>query len=249
MSRFGVVNKQHKSELRHRPPHPSPIGRRSQPHVLTEAEKVARGSWLVLCGPYRAGAFDGLGGAFGALGQYCNPNPKPTAPAAPGAPPPPVNVGYVLMQQARASVTPPKPVLGGAPPLTDAQLVGFPTWFWTTNFDAIQSSASLAGITATVRAEPVRTTWVFRPTRTDVDVETVTLVCEGDAPAWDPDGGDGQRSDCTHRFEWSGSYETTVTTTYAVTWTATDGQAGGLPDLTATANVEIPVQQAQALVR
>ena len=184
--------------------------------------------------------------------EYCNPDPPPAAaaPAAPAAPaPPPVNVGYVLMQQARASVVPPKPAVGGAPPITDAQLVGFPTWLWTTNFEPIQNSASLAGITATVRAEPTKTTWVFEPTRRDADIDTETVVCEGKAPAWEPDGGDDQHSDCTHTFEWSGTYDTTVTTTYAVTWTTTDGQAGGLPDLTATTNVDIPVEQAQALIR
>ena len=220
-----------------------------KPHVMTQAEREARLGWLVVCGPSNVGAFDGLPGADAAA-EYCEPDTAaPAAPATPGRPAPPVNVGYLLMQQARASVVPPKPLLGGAPPLTVDQLVGFPTWLWTTNFDPIENSVSLAGITATVRAEPATTTWVFTPRRTDVDVDTQTVVCDGPSRAWDPDRGEDQTSDCTHRFEWSGTYDTEATTTYTVTWTTTDGQAGSLPDLTAATTITIPVEQAQAVIR
>lgn len=181
----------------------------------------------------------------------CTVVPPASAPVVPGkpAPPPPTpaQIAPVLAEEAGASIAPPTPRPGGAPPLDGLVLVGFPTWFWTSNVHALSAEASVPGVTATVTATPNGTTWTFTPLDTPPEATAETMTCRPDAPAYDPSQPDaGQHTVCLHTFDWHGTYRITVTTTWTVSWKATTGQTGTLPDLRASSAVDIRVQQGQA---
>ncbi len=136
----------------------------------------------------------------------------------------------------------PDPDLRMSPPAAAFQLVGVPTWFWVGDAWAPQSAtASVGTIAATVTATP---------TLLEVDTGDGThLTCSGAGTAW----AEGAASTCTHtytrssRHEGTGRYPVSATVTWAVTWTATDGDAGDLGNLTRTVDLDVLVQEAQAM--
>jgi hypothetical protein len=139
------------------------------------------------------------------------------------------------------------PRVGGAPPFGGQQLVGFATWLWTSNAAPLSAQASVPGLTATVRATPTTTTWTFTPDSAPPQAQAESITCRADAPPYDADLPDSQQhSDCTHTFTWHGTYRVTATTRWAVSWTATTGQSGALPDLQAATVLDLTVQEGQA---
>ena len=122
------------------------------------------------------------------------------------------------------------------------QLVGVPTWLWVTDWATRQATATLDGVTATVTATPLRSTWSAHPSGTDV-------TCDGPGTAYDPARApDAQTSTCTMLFETAGTEQLTVTVTYAITWSASTGERGELDPLTRLGARGVVVDQAQALI-
>jgi hypothetical protein len=126
-----------------------------------------------------------------------------------------------------------------APP-PDAQLVGFPVWLWVddTVWRDFQASASLAGITVTVVATPKTTRWVLG--------DGASLSC-GPGTPWSP--GSGGHSDCEHVYQYaSDHYAARVTVVWSVSWSASTGQSGTLPDASRSTGFAMEVGERQAVI-
>lgn len=166
-------------------------------------------------------------------------------PAAPfGA----LTAGFDAAALAENSIPLPLPDIHTSPPRDTAQLVGFATWLWIDDpWRPLEASATLGGVTATVRATPSKIEW-------DPGDGSGGFTCNGPGLAWDPHHA-GRTSDCSHTYvdrstvdDPTGTFALTATVTYAVDWTATNGQQGTLDPLTRTATVPVTVQEAQAVI-
>src|SRR5690349_10157786 len=92
------------------------------------------------------------------------PNPAPGDPAAAAPPPPPPPPDpAVLAQQAYAELTLPEPLVRRSPPETNSDpdngglpytFVGLQTWVWALNWQPLQRTVDLRGVSATVSATP-----------------------------------------------------------------------------------------------
>ena len=135
-----------------------------------------------------------------------------------------------------------------SPPADADQLVGFPTWLWIdpAAFQTFDARATLAGITVTVTAEPTTVTWTMG--------DGATVTCDGPGTPWNPDGGDGQTTDCSHVYQHvsadqaDGRYPVSATVTWAVTWNSTTGEGGTLADAGRTTTFDLGVTERQAVV-
>ncbi len=144
--------------------------------------------------------------------------------------------------QALSALPLPTPTISTSPPVDSPQLVGVPTWLWLADWATRQATATLDGVTATVTATPLRSTWSANPSGAD-------LTCDGPGTAYDPARApDAQTSTCALLFETAGIEQLTVTVTYAITWTASTGEHGQLDALTRLATRSVVVDQAQALI-
>ncbi len=144
--------------------------------------------------------------------------------------------------QALSTLDLPAPTLSTSPPLDSSQLVGVPTWLWLSDWTTRRATATLDGVTATVTATPLRTTWTADPSGAH---ET----CEGPGSPYDASRPpDAQTSACTMLFETAGTEQLTATVTYAISWSASTGDGGPLDPLTRTATRAVVVDQAQALI-
>jgi hypothetical protein len=135
-----------------------------------------------------------------------------------------------------------------SPPADADQLVGFPTWLWIdpAAFQTFDARATLAGITVTVTAEPMAVMWTMG--------DGATVTCDGPGTPWNPDGGDGQTTDCSHVYQHvsadqaDGRYPVSATVTWAVTWDSTTGEGGTLADASRTTTFDLGVTERQAVV-
>jgi hypothetical protein len=144
--------------------------------------------------------------------------------------------------QALSALALPAPAISASPPLGSPQLVGVPTWLWVSDWATRHATASLDGVTATVTATPVRTTWSASPSGAQV-------TCDGAGTPYDPArASDDQTSSCTMLFETAGAEQLSATVTYAITWSASTGDGGQLDPLTRTTIQAVVVDQAQALI-
>jgi hypothetical protein len=81
-----------------------------------------------------------------------------------------------------------------------------------------------------------------------------TVTCDGPGTPWNPDGGDGQTTDCSHVYQHvsadqaSGRYPVSATVTWAVTWSSTTGDGGTLADASRTTTFDLDVTERQAVV-
>ncbi|MGH9213523.1 MAG: hypothetical protein ACRD2C_23040, partial [Acidimicrobiales bacterium] len=135
-----------------------------------------------------------------------------------------------------------------SPPADAQQLVGFPVWLWVDGgvWRSFDASASLAGVTVTVVAQPQSLRW-------DMGDGTV-LDCAGPGTAWTPDTPDSQRSDCSHVYQYvsarqsGGRYQASVTVSWSVTWSASTGQSGTLPVASRSSSFSLDVRERQAVI-
>jgi hypothetical protein len=133
-------------------------------------------------------------------------------------------------------------------PPTGEQVVGLPTWLWidAAGWDPATATAEVPGLAVTVTATPRHVEWDMG------NGDSVT--CTGPGTAWDPAGPDDQATDCSYTYQFvsadrpGGAYTVTTTVVWAVTWEATNGEAGVLPDATRTASVDLVVGERQAVV-
>lgn len=160
--------------------------------------------------------------------------PGPAAPAVPAVSP------RVLAERASAQLSLALPHPATSPGLGHFQLVGLPTWLWLTDWQAVSRTASIPGLSATVSATPVRTTWNFG--------SGGTVVCDGPGTPYDLGvSPGGQSTKCAKTFTQSGTYPSSVTVDWSVSWSASTGQAGTLPGAARTAVFTVEARAAQAV--
>jgi hypothetical protein len=151
-----------------------------------------------------------------------------------------------IAQVALDSLRVPLPSAGLNP--SGRQVVNVPTWLWVENWESISRTATVAGVSATVTATPVRQRWSF-------GLDGGTVTCAGPGVPYDASLPERvQRTDCALAFRRSsagqqgGAFAVTVTVDWAVTWTSTvPGRGGGLGELSSTATQAVPVGEIQVL--
>jgi hypothetical protein len=130
-----------------------------------------------------------------------------------------------------------------APPRTATQIVGIPTWFWVDPEDwhPLSATASVLGLSATVTAEPTKTTWKLG--------DGTTVTCNGPGTPYDPTIDDAaQHSDCVHAYQHDGDVDAVVAITWHVTWTASNGASGDLGNLERGTGFPVTIEQRQAVI-
>jgi hypothetical protein len=154
----------------------------------------------------------------------------------------------VIARQAYAEVPLVLPAPHTSPGIDATQLVGFPIWLWVdgTVWRSFDASASVSGIAVTVVAEPDHTIWNMG--------DGTTITCAGPGTPWRPDGPDDQQTDCSHVYQFvsddqpNGRYAASVTVVWSVSWSATTGESGTLPDASRTTGFSLDVAQRQAVI-
>jgi hypothetical protein len=135
-----------------------------------------------------------------------------------------------------------------SPPTGEPQVVGLPTWLWIdpAAWGTFTADATIPGLTVTVTATPRAVTWDMG--------DGTQVTCDGPGTPWAPAGDDGQRSDCTHTYQFTsagepgGRYAASATVTWGVTWAASTGEGGTLVDASRTAAFGLEVTERQAVV-
>ena len=175
--------------------------------------------------------------------NYMTQSPPVYVPAG-SAPPAPMIDGRTLAQAAWDAVTIPEPQIGYNPTLGDsgATLVGWYTWVWATGDTPAQ-------VTATATAGPVSATVTAVAGGLDLSAPDAEVDCTGFGIPWSQ-GASG--TDCTVVFTRSsahlgGTTPLSVSASYDVTFTASDGAAGDLGSATTSSTVDIPGAEVQTL--
>ena len=124
------------------------------------------------------------------------------------------------------------------------QLVGVPTWMWLDDgtVDTISASAEVPGLSVSATAQATRHVW-------DMGDGTAPIVCTGAGTPYDttrPPA--GQSTDCRHTYQDAGTYTVTATTTWAIDWSASTGEAGTLADADRASTTSVTVIESQAVV-
>lgn len=147
--------------------------------------------------------------------------------------PDPAVVALTLARRAAQSLPLDLPEIGTSP--QGSTIVNVDTWLWVDGAGVETASASLGGVTATVRAVPTGVRW-------DTD-DGGRLTCVG--VAYDPARpAREQRSDCTHAFGVrTGPHEISATRVWHLTYSATNGEAGDLGLVERTASVTLEVRE------
>jgi hypothetical protein len=175
----------------------------------------------------------------------------PRATPAAAAPPAPVPRGpsiEEIVRQVYAEVPLVLPQPHTAPPVDADQLVGFPVWMWVDGevWRDFEAHAAVAGVSVSVVAHPKQVAWTMG--------DGATVVCRGPGTAWDPADPHQQRTDCSHIYQFvsagkpSGRYQATVTVTWSISWSASTGQSGVLPDASRTTAFSLHVVERQAVI-
>lgn len=176
--------------------------------------------------------------------------------------PPPVDP-EVLALRAVARLTIPKavPQIGPPPQINQwkSAFVGYPLWLWTSGQDPVTATVTLEGVTLTLTARRVTSTFVMG------ERDPVTgggfgrpVVCAATTP-WTPSVAAGQPSaTCGFVYTYPSrtardpycTYSVVVTDRWSVGWVATGAAAGrGTIALQSTGAVELPVGELQAVRR
>ena len=182
-------------------------------------------------------------------------DPAPGNPASVAAAPPPPDPA-VLAQQAYGELSLPKPeahrspdesnsdpALGGLP----YTFVGLHTWTWVTDWQPLQRTVELRGVSATVTATP--TSLVFDPGNGDSPVS-----CPGPGRPWTE--ADGNRpptgGGCAYVYRAvtpAGPLTATTSITWSVVWTSNTGAGGAFPALSTASTSSFLVEQIQVVVQ
>ncbi len=122
------------------------------------------------------------------------------------------------------------------------QLPGVETWLWVdpASWEPQRETASIPGLSATVTATPERVTWDMG--------DGTTVVCEGPGTPYDTSlPPEDQATDCGHVYQRAGTPTVTVTVSWRIDWTATDGDAGSLGTVDRTSTLQLTVVDRQAV--
>jgi hypothetical protein len=121
------------------------------------------------------------------------------------------------------------------------------TWFWTSPgaWRRRSATARAGGVSATVTVTPSRLTF-------DPGDGSASVSCDGPGRAWTSTDGNGAPSagGCGYQYRTVGQGPVTSTQSidWSVTWTASDGTSGQLPDLTTSRSGQLMVLQIQSVV-
>ncbi len=173
------------------------------------------------------------------------PSAAPTAPTASAAAPTRAEVETLVSSLvARLEVPVPTPSVGPDPSANEWNMavVGYPLWLWTDTPASMDSSVSGYGITITMNARRVATTFDMG------DGNRVTCARMTAYPASVKPGTPSPT--CGYAYSWpslpNGNYTVTATSRWEVDWSAV-GFSGTLP-LIASASRELPVGELHAVV-
>ena len=164
----------------------------------------------------------------------------------PTATPGPV-AAELVAHQALGQVDLDLPDVATSPPRgRDTMLVGVPVWFWVTEAEPVSATAEVPGLSATLTATPVRFHGTATPSGERGRPES--FECDGPGEAW-VRGVHGGRdaSDCSITFDWNDSYQVDATVDWELTWEASNGESGTLPEVERTSSFTIRVWEAQAV--
>lgn len=150
-----------------------------------------------------------------------------------------------LALMARAQLPLPLPEAQMSPP--GEQTVHLETWLWVENWDDQTRTATAGGVTATVRAVPVRQTWTFGTAGEQKTCHDAGRAYDlGRAPS-------AQRTTCSYTFRRSsagepdGAFQVEVTMTWAISWTSNVGASGELGVVSRTVTIPTRVAEHQAV--
>lgn len=142
----------------------------------------------------------------------------------------------------------PRPQMRTSPQAPVKALVGLETWLWVepAQWEPVELSSSLGGITVTVTARPVQSLW---------DMGEGTKACSGPGRVWRAGLGQDATTPCGFTYsstslrEPEGRFEVAATLRYSITWTcsggcaASTGDLGTLDSLADTADLEVGERQ------
>lgn len=170
----------------------------------------------------------------------------PVAAAAPAVPAMPTT--DQVLASARSQLQLDLPDIATSPPRGGVQLVGIPVWFWIIDDEPVTTTATIPGLSATLTATPKTTHIAISGGTGDAAVDNVTIECPGGGTPWEPGRYDDRASsDCSHPFDWNGTFTIDATVEWDLAWTASNGQAGTLPGVPRTTTFTLTIQQGQAV--
>jgi hypothetical protein len=153
-----------------------------------------------------------------------------------------------LAQEAWKQLPLPLPAASTSPAASATQYVGLATWMWIAppQWSPLSATAELPGLAATVTATPMRSEWTLGD-------GSDLIVCGAGTPYDQSRPAADQSTDCSHVFARASStapdgvFHGSVTVWWSVSWTATDGSSGVLPDAFRTSTFDLRVGEIQAL--
>lgn len=170
----------------------------------------------------------------GTLDQFLTQPPQPNA--------------ALLVAAAQQQLVLDVPDVATSPPRGAVQLVGVPVWFWVDNFEPGATTATVPGLAATLTATPAATHIAISGGPAQAANDHVTIDCPGAGTPWVEGRYDARAaSDCSHPFDWNGTFTVDATVDWALTWTASNGQAGTLPIVSLTSTFTLTIQEGQSL--
>lgn len=152
-----------------------------------------------------------------------------------------------LAEQAFRFLPLPAPHVGRNP--AERALVRVPLWLWAEpdSWGTRTVRVGVTGLAVVVTAQPVTLTWRFGSNR--------PLVCDGPGRRYDTGRpAKGQTTNCSYTFartsagERGGTFTAAASTTWRITWRASNGTTGSLPPLLRTTWFSLPVGQVQTLI-
>lgn len=161
---------------------------------------------------------------------------------------PPIPTTDILVASARSQLVLDLPDIATSPPRGGEQLVGIPIWFWVENAAPVTTTAGIPGLSATLIAEPTATQVTISGGPSEATGDRVTIDCPGAGTPWEAGRyADRASSDCSHPFDWNGTFTVDATVEWTLSWTATNGQAGTLPPVSRTTTFTLTIEEAQAV--
>ncbi len=165
----------------------------------------------------------------------------------PNAPAPAVSA-VDLAQQAANELTVSECTVAVAPP-SDRLIVRLPTWLWLEGcaWAPLSATASVPLLSATVTAAPTGVVWDLG--------EGTRLACAGPGVAWRADvPAEVQSTYCSHAYARSSAgqpgdaYTVTATVRWELSWSASNGEGGGLSPVLPSSSATVRVGEVQAIV-
>jgi len=168
-------------------------------------------------------------------------------------PPAPLIDAQTLVKAAMDAVTIPAPSVETNPKITtgdgvpDATVVGMDTWVWATG--DTPSEVRVSASAGSMSAEVVASSSGLRLSAPDAKQS-----CTGWGSPWVDGESQEGGSDCTIEFTRSsahlgGTTPVSVSVSYDVSWTASDGSSGTLDPITTNSTIDIPVAEVQTVNR